>query len=147
MTVVVWDGKTMAADKRGVIAGAHYAVTKLVRLGDSKIAGISGHLGHGLAVCAWLSGDRDAAKYPPAMEGNESYVLLAHRGGLLERFERGPHPIVVADRYHVLGGARDFALAALHLGCDARRAVEVTCALSSECGNGIDTLAFDEVPQ
>lgn len=142
MTVIVWDGTTLAADKRGMTGGLTYRVTKIMRQGDTLI-GISGHLGHGLAVADWLAGGRDPAKYP-AVEGDDrSYVLVVHRDGLLERFEGSRYPIVVAERYHAIGGARDFAVAALYLGRNAHEAVAVACALSAECGDGIDTLTFE----
>lgn len=149
MTIVVWDGKTLAADKMGTIAGAPYTVTKLVRLKDMLI-GISGHLGHGLAMCAWLDSGGNPADFPDAKgpsndnNSNSGYLLVVHRNGRLERYEGTPHPIIISDSYHVLGSARDFALAALHLGKDAVGAVEVACLLSTECGRGIDTLLFED---
>lgn len=146
MTVVVWDGKTMAADKRADVGGAPYTVTKVMRL-DDMIAGISGYLGHGLAVCAWLEAGRDPVKFPKETDDNGSgYVLVAHRSGLVERFENSPYPIIVGDSFHALGSGRDFALAALHMGKDARESVEVACALSSQCGNGIDSISFESGP-
>ena len=41
--------------------------------------------------------------------------------------------------------ARNFALMAMHLGHDARRAVELTCELSVDCGNGVGVLRFDDL--
>lgn len=38
------------------------------------------------------------------------------------------------------GSGRDFAEAVLHLGHDARKAVEVACHFQTDCGNGIDSL-------
>jgi hypothetical protein len=38
------------------------------------------------------------------------------------------------------GSGRDYAEAAMFLGCDAKRAVEVACQFQTDCGNGIDTL-------
>ena len=42
-----------------------------------------------------------------------------------------------------MGHGRDFTLAAMHLGHDARTAVEVACALDAFCGCGIDTLTLE----
>lgn len=142
MTVVVWDGVTLAADKRGN-AGFTYRVTKIMRQG-SCLVGISGHLGHGKAVLAWLAKGRDPANYPAAEKDDRSYCMVIHSDGLIERFEGSGYPIAVEGNTHAIGSGRDFALAALYLGCDARRAVEVACALHADCGDGIDTLSFTD---
>lgn len=143
MTVIAWDGHTLAADKRAIAVGMVYRVSKIVRRGDMLI-GVAGHLGHGTAVCAWLTNGRDPGKYPPAEKDDRSYCLVVHRSGLVELFEGTGYPIIVEGPQHAIGSGRDFAMAAMYLGCDARRAVEVACNLSTDCGNGIDTLNFDE---
>lgn len=38
MTIIAWDGKTLAADKRGTVAGMAYTVTKIHRLPDGLVA-------------------------------------------------------------------------------------------------------------
>lgn len=146
MTVVAWDGKTLAADKRATNCGMIYSVQKIMRIDRDTLAGISGHLGHGLAVCAWLKAGRDVATFPKAEKDDQAFVMVIHRDGRIERFEGIALPILVEARTHVIGSGRDFALAALHLGCDAVEAVGVASALSSECGNGINTLQFEQAP-
>jgi hypothetical protein len=142
VTVIAWDGTTLASDRRALTAGLIYRVTKILRSEDTLI-GISGHLGHGLAIVEWLAGGRRPEQFPKAEGDDRAYVLVIHRDGLIERFEGVRFPIVVEDLKHAIGGARDFAVAAMYLGCDARRAVAVACALSSECGDGIDSLTFE----
>lgn len=56
------------------------------------------------------------------------------------RYEKVPYPARVEDKFTATGCGRDYALAAMFLGHDARAAVEVACALDAHCGNGIDTL-------
>jgi hypothetical protein len=141
MSVVIWDGTTLAADKRATNAGTTYRTTKIFRQGDTLV-GITGHFGHGHAVLAWLARGRDPTTYPEAEPADRCYCLVVHRDGRLERFEGSPYPLVVEERVHALGSARDFALMAVHLGYDARRAVELTCELSVDCGDGMDVLRF-----
>jgi ATP-dependent protease HslVU (ClpYQ) peptidase subunit len=50
----------------------------------------------------------------------------------------------VEDPFIAFGAGRDYAMAAMHLGCDAHRAVEVACVFDTGCGMGIDTLELDQ---
>ncbi len=54
------------------------------------------------------------------------------------------YPELHEDKFNALGAGRDYALAAMYLGFDASRAVEVACALDVNCGNGIDVLTLED---
>ncbi len=96
-----------------------------------------------MAALAWLRGCRDPNQYPEAMKSSDSLMWVIRKGEFL-RYDSGPFPARVEDKYLATGCGRDYALAAMYLGHDARRAVEVACALDSSCGNGIDTLELLE---
>jgi hypothetical protein len=145
VTVIVWDGTTLAADRRACANGFTYSVTKIARVGDCLVA-LSGYFGRFGLYKAWLASGRNPELLPPRPHDDRewSQCLVIHRDGAIERFEGGsPAPIIVEERWHTMGSGRDYAAAALYLGCDAARAVEVASALSEECGNGVDTLTFD----
>jgi len=96
-------------------------------------------------MVTWLEAGRNAETFPAENEKSEDYatLLVVHRDGKLERFESCAGSIIVESPQHAIGSGRDFALMAMHMGADARRAVELTCELSVDCGNGIDVLRFD----
>lgn len=145
MTVIVWDGTTLAADRRACASGFTYSVSKIARI-DGCLVALSGYFGRFGLYKTWLASGRAPDLLPPrpADDREWSQVLVIHRDGLIERFEGGSSaPIIVEETWHAMGSGRDYAAAALHLGCDAVRAVEVASALSEECGNGVDTLTFD----
>ncbi len=142
MTVIAWDGKTLAADKRACGASFMYSVTKIFRTED-RIVGFSGQgdlLGF---VRNWFLTGRDPEKYPTAPDADKMFTLAITRDGVIEKYETSPYPIIVEASFFALGSGQDYAMAAMHLGCDARRAVEVACALDETCGNGIDTLTLE----
>lgn len=142
MTVIAWDGKTLAADKRMTAGGMISTVRKLDRVGDCLV----GYCGSGMRIGefrAWLLAGRDPATYPPNPDEDSLFMLVVHRSGLIERFERRPYPLVIEDAMHAEGSGRDFAVAAMHLGCTAEQAVAVACLFAPSCGNGIDTLTFE----
>lgn len=143
MTVIVWDGKTLAADKQATNNGHASAVTKIHRIGESLI-GFSGDACFARAMLQWAKNGFNPATFPAHQASEDDYVgfLLIEPGGRLLKYERTAYPIEIEEKTHAMGSGRDYALAALYLGKTAREAVEVACALDINCGKGIDTLEF-----
>jgi ATP-dependent protease HslVU (ClpYQ) peptidase subunit len=140
MTVIAWDGKTLAADKQCTNAGHPYTVTKIHRVPGGMV-GFTGNGAHAQALLQWFKDGADPAKWP-SKTGDTSGVLFIADSGEARGYsgEDGPHYIVYESPFVAFGAGRDYALAAMHLGHDARKAVEVACALDTSCGMGIDTL-------
>ena len=143
MTVVAWDGHTLAADKRGVQSGFHYPVTKIFRAGD-RLVGFAGQADRIGEFRAWFASGADPATFPPNTGENASYFFAVRRDGTIERYESTGWPIIVEGSRFACGDGRDYALAAMHLGCDAAAAVGVACTFDVSCGDGLDTLTFEE---
>ena len=143
MTVIAWDGKTLAADKRSVNDGYASSVTKIFRAGDCLV-GMSGCLARGHAMYQWFAAGHDPEKFPEETTDDWALLLVIFPSGVVWKYESREHPFVIESQPCAGGSGRDFALMAMHLGCDARRAVELTCELSVACGNGIDTLTFQD---
>lgn len=143
MTVIAWDGRTLAADKMACSQSHVFTITKIAVVGGLLV---------GVAGCAhkirefqdWINSDRAPEKYPKAIGDNEYFTaLVISRGGLVHRYEGGSHvPMIVEDREHAIGVGRDFARAAMYLGKSAKEAVEITCLFCADCGLGVDTLTF-----
>lgn len=142
MTIIAWDGKTLAADRRGTSAGLPVSVKKIHRVGD-LLVGISGSAGEAQACLDWIVKGRDPEKYPDCQQGEKRGYLLVVEEGKAYEYERTPYPIPVLEPFTATGDGRDFALAAMHLGCSAKEAVEVACHFNVFCGNGIDTLTLE----
>lgn len=142
MTVIAWDGRTLAADKRANYNGHARTVTKIFRLDAHRLVAFAGDAANACALVEWLRDpDRKAADFP---KHDHTHAYVVHSDGTTECYEGDAYPVPITERYFAGGAGRDYALAALYLGCDARRAVEVACALDIYCGNGIDVLRFEE---
>ncbi len=143
MTIICWDGVTLAADKRAVSAGWKFKVTKIYRI-ELGLVGVDGAYDVGLSLIKWLESGQDPKDYPEVQKDNDRYahmLLIAPNKEIL-RYDRNPYPYKVEEPYIAAGCGRDFALAAMHLGKTAAEAVEVACHFDAGCGNGIDTLTF-----
>lgn len=144
MTVIAWDGKTLAADKRGTVAGMAYAVTKIHRLPDGLVA-FSGGGAHAAELLNWFFGARNPAAYPRCDdEGGAGALHINQDGRIFMYSAANPFPERIEEAFFARGAGRDYAMAAMHLGCDARRAVEVACVFDTGCGSGIDTLVLEQ---
>lgn len=143
MTVLAWDGRTLAADKRMTVAGLAQRVTKIFRV-RNNLVGISGTGALGLQMIEWFKGGADPNTFPPSQRTEDDWALLVviNAGGIFE-YQRSPFPIQIESDVWASGAGRDYALAAMHCGKTAREAVEIACLFETSCGNGIDTLTLD----
>lgn len=153
MSVIAWDGKIVAADKRGVCGDYHSINTKLFSFDDimpvnSPLAGTIGYLGfvgnasHGMALISWFMNDNaDPSKYPEFQKGDE-WTRLIHIDVVKDKaiawvYEATPYPVRVEDTFAAWGSGRDYALAAMYLGRTAIEAVELASRFDPNCGNGV----------
>ena len=143
MSVVAWDGKTLAADKRAVCAGACFTTTKLRRIKRpdciEEVLAWTGDQDSGEMMAQWYEAGADSATFPDCQKDKDTWARLIVADAHGCRFyERQPVAVRVEDKFCAWGAGRDFALAALYLDNSAISAVRITSELSTECGNGID---------
>jgi ATP-dependent protease HslVU (ClpYQ) peptidase subunit len=145
MTVIAWDGKTLAADKRATTAGLARTVTKIFRH-EKSIIGFSGSLDQGLEMVAWFRSGADSKNFPASQRDKDDWVtfVVVDAEGV-SFFERTPQPCKVEDSTWATGSGRDFAIAAMYCGKSACEAVEIACKFETGCGNGIDVLCLEGV--
>lgn len=143
MTVIAWDGRTLAADKRCCSAGMIRTVTKIHRIGDVLVGG-SGDLCFVLQMHQWIRDGRKPENFPSAQRDKDDWqpVLIVETDGTPSIYDRTPYPVRYEDHFCAIGSGREYAMAAMHLGKSAREAVEVAIALDAGCGNGIDVLEY-----
>lgn len=143
MTVIAWDGRILAADKLADSAGLRRTVTKIRAIRGHLVA-TSGNSARGVEVVAWWEGGADPAHYPKFQEADDfvDLVVITPDNKIL-KYERSAHPIHFEDMQFAMGSGRDYAMAVMHLGFDARRAVEVASAYDTGCGGGVDVLTHN----
>ncbi|MGZ3309100.1 MAG: hypothetical protein ACXU8R_11330 [Xanthobacteraceae bacterium] len=145
MTVIAWDGKTLAADKRMDCNGYPATVTKIFRTADGSLIGGAGDSDVISALREWYHQGCNPDTYPTNRGEGGCYatLMVVTRAREVRLFLSGPIPIQMDNQTFAIGSGADFALAAMHLGYSAKKAVEVACALNAGCGNGIDTLRLE----
>lgn len=150
MTVIAWDGTTLAADKQMTCQGLREKVTKLHRVmhkdyGECLI-GIAGSYAHAQELIAWFASGEGVEGFPAHMRAWEDASILVIRrvAGTprIEYYSRGPYPVIIESTFTADGSGRDFAIAAMHCGKTADEAVEIASLYESGCGMGVDELQF-----
>ncbi|HEY5492046.1 MAG TPA: hypothetical protein VIK25_12710 [Gemmatimonadaceae bacterium] len=142
MSVICWDGTTLAADRRASTGSQAYTVQKICRLGD-RLVGFVGTANRMPELCAWLKKGAKPKTYQKMSAEDDSAMVVIHRNGAIHSYDGSPYPIVIVGTHFADGSGCDYARAALYLGCTAEKAVEVASQFDPFCGNGVDTLTFD----
>lgn len=141
MTVLAWDGKTLAADKLCCFGPTKGTVTKIFRC-HHELIGIAGNLSVGMETIDWYRSGAVPADYPAAnrtAEGGASLIVI--RGDRTAwKYESSPFPFKMEGAFVAFGSGDESAMCAMECGADARRAVEVASKYNSTCGNGVDAL-------
>ena len=144
MTVIAWDGKTLAADKQATLFSMKVTTTKIRRIKRrdvvNEVLAWSGDQDSGQAMAAWYEAGANPTLFHECQQNNEAWtrLIVADRYGA-KYYERSPIGVKVEDAFAAWGTGSDFAVMAMHLGKSAREAVELTCLFATGCGNGVDS--------
>lgn len=152
MTVIVWDGKTLAADKQATYGDIRRTVTKIRKI-RGHLCGASGDWDRAQEMFDWFEKGADPEKAPQFMRTADDWVgfIVITPDGRCLKYERSPYPMdftesVEEDGFYVMGSGRDIAIGALAWNAPAEEAVKVASIHCSSCGMGVDklTLGGDE---
>lgn len=137
MTTIAWDGKTLAGDTRSTAGGFAYQTTKVFKLPDGRLYGACGAAEEGEAVLQWLvlGGDKPQVK---------DFCAILIEDGKCFRLEDKLIKFQVDSPFHAIGSGRDYAMAAMHYGKNAREAVELACVYDVYTGIPITSVSLDD---
>lgn len=144
MTIIAWDGKTLAADKQSTDSGLRRSVTKIRRTPDGCLLGAAGNSNICEALRRWFEAGAKAEDFPD--KDKTSHLLVIHPDGKTDFYDGHWVPVTFESKRVAIGSGRDYAEAAMYLGKNAVEAVNVAIHFDSSCGNGMDTLEFEVSP-
>jgi len=143
MTVIAWDGKTLAADKQRSFSGTTGRTTKLFRIASGEVLAIAGNEAMGRLLVDWYVNGANPTEWPEAQKTEDwARLVVASKSGL-KYFEKFPVAIELQEPFYAFGSGMDVALGALAMGATAERAVEVASQFIDSCGGGIDAMGLD----
>lgn len=145
MTIIVWDGTSLAADKQVTTGGLKRKTTKIFKI-DGHLVGVSGDFDYAQTMLTWFKGGAKPEDFPDHQKHDEKWVgiLVVTPDKRVLKYERSPYPMDFTEGgVACIGSGRDFAYGALYMGATAYRAVEAACQYETGCGMGIDVLTLD----
>lgn len=142
MTVIAFDGKTLAADRRCCRGDTVYSVNKLFRVGKA-VVGLAGGSDYALQWVEWFKNGEKVEDFPKIEDTENWLCALVVSEGRILFYDRTPYPLEVFDKFTAVGSGREVALGAMHMGAIAYDAVAAASRWISSCGNGIDTLEIE----
>lgn len=146
MTIIAWDGETLAADKQATDDGVRRTVTKIRRVEKGKL---KGYLMGGSGCCSqanmmmdWFEAGANPDHFPKYQDHDNYAAVLTviTPDKTILRYEFQPVPIVFEDDQYATGSGRDIAYGAMAMGADAVSAVAIVSEHMVDCGMGIDAL-------
>lgn len=146
MTIIAWDGKTLAADRAAVNVGYIRAVTKIFVV-PGGLVGFAGDGDYALELLHWFKTGREIEKYPKCMADSNVGAMFIDRDGVNWGYSKTPFPQRCEDKFDAMGSGRDYALATMYLGHDAVKAVQIASALDNCCGKGVDSLTLKDIDE
>ena len=146
MTVIVWDGETLATDKAATDGAAKWEAVKAWHHHDAfkgpLILSGAGPLQTILTMRNWVLDGALQNKFPSVqLTPQFCHFVVISRTGLI-RYEQGPIPIDHGRDKCAFGEGKDFAYGAMAMGATAFQAVEIANRYSSCCGLGVATYAL-----
>lgn len=144
MSVVCWDGKTLAADRQATDQGIRVPTAKILRLPTGEVVAWVGGCENGMSVCQWYSEGANPKHWPKCQEGDNFARFIVMRNGKLWEYEQLPIAQPVMSHPAAWGSGRDLSLGAMAMGADAVKAVEVAAQYSTSVGMGVDSYHIDQ---
>lgn len=137
MTTVAYRWGVLAADSRMMNGGwiHRFSASKLFRLPSGDVAGVTGTYAEAVAFIRWLQngevGDR------PSL--SESTIIRLRKTGSLTIYEAGAS-FDVTTEFGAWGSGSPAANAAMYMGADAAKAVEIAALLDDNTGGEVVTM-------
>lgn len=153
MTVIAWDGKTLAADRRR--STEYGMIDEVTKCGASVTAApdswpylwaISGKAAIALELLEWFHAGQDPFAFPASARGGDATLVIIDDEGACF-YTRGPIAEPINRKIWATGTGGDLAIGAMHCGKTAREAVEIASIYCAWCGNGVDAFSLDPTIQ
>jgi hypothetical protein len=142
MTVIAWDGQTLAVDRQINAGNLRHLGDKGRMFYDSRLGlefavAWCGACENGITKANWFQHDRDPARWPNLGEKEGDYALLV----VACRYACwGFHMHPIAQRVlgpYAWGSGRDYAISAMGLGLTAPEAITHSFRFDTSCGMGV----------
>lgn len=142
MTVIVFDGKTLATDSQGTAGSTKYTVVKILK-GKNHVYALAGDTATAQEMFSALESGKPKENWPTFRENFGTTLVSINRvSRRVLCYYNHSHEGVETLGPSAWGSGREYALAGLHLDRTAVECVKVAIALDPNCGGRIQSVAF-----
>ncbi len=141
MTIICYDGTTLAGDRRACTGTTINMTTKLFRVKDG-IMGVAGSACGTTEFIEWFNGAREVGSFPHNLRTEEDgcAALFVGKDNKVWVYACSPTPMQIIGKFTAVGSGSEGAMVAMYLGKSASEAVKIVAKFNCACGNGVDTL-------
>lgn len=148
MTIIAWDGTTLAADTQVITASGFKSKTnKIYEIKKDVICGWAGAQPTAIHLLNWYTNVSNDMECDFPFIESEDYgaeLMIIDKSGIISIYNSGcgSIPFYPETTYFAIGSGAKFAMATMHLGYDSMKAIEVANNFDPFCGSEITTLTF-----
>lgn len=136
MTTIAWDGKLLAADTQLTVDNIKTVVRKILTVDPlGWVWAAAGEVDKEVEVLQFLKGE---GPEPAPKRLREFEAICIDKEGKVFLYQEAVHPIPISS-FIAIGSGGKIAMAAMHLGLDAKAAVGVASELDVNTNKYIDT--------
>ena len=130
MTTVVCTRTEMACDSQ--LTGDYRASAKKIWKVNGGIVGIAGSYAACVQFVKWLKGELEEL---PDMEEVDAMVVT--KSGKILHYNQSSEPFEIEDDFSAIGSGGAAAMAAMHMGADVKRAIEIAILVDPGSGGKV----------
>lgn len=141
MSVVVWDGKTVACDRRvnyGSVVASVPGFSKIQRRADGTILATVGDMTKAAYMIRWWAEGAIPSKWNWNDTDNATLIVLYHSRATA--YYNSPERVPEPSAPWAWGSGREFAIGAMAAGATARAAVKIASKYVPTCGHGVTSM-------
>lgn len=142
MTVIAWDGRELAADRKRTIYHTPTPARKVWRArakdGRRFLVGCAGEIEDCVQFVRWIKSQNPEQKPAPTNFG----ALVIDERRRIWLVEQKLVYFQVREKLWAIGSGADYALAAMACGKSAAEAVRIAIRFDNRCGLGVDVVRF-----
>jgi ATP-dependent protease HslVU (ClpYQ) peptidase subunit len=138
MSIVAWDGKTLAADRQASYGDTVRTIKKLWKLVNGEVVAVIGTYANCLMVKQWYENGAKQEEWPECQKKEDWAQLIVVKKEGCFYYDSQPLPLEIVDPFCAWGNGRDVAIGAMEMGADAVKAVEIASKHIDGCGQGCD---------
>lgn len=145
MTIIVYDGQSLAIDNAATHEGVKVPLIKAFRSDNGDVVTGVGNAAQLALMRDWYAAGADPNSFPPTQRLGSPWceLIVVNATGLI-RFENTPSAIVHARHKCAFGIGKDIAYGALAMGATAEQAACIVCQYHPDCGHGVMTFIWSD---